>query len=493
MKRYIKYIFSFVIATGIVSCNEFLEEKPNTLTTRADLSSIESARAFLVSIYGNVNVVATGSGGWGGNTLSLLEFMTGKADGVSQTDAFRFNQLTYDSQGFYIDTYWASLYQGILRCNVALKQIPEFTILTAAQKTDFLAEIRTMRAFYYFYLVRMYGDVPLVMEPVEGLATVNVTRTPVKQIYDEVIIPDLLEAEKAPLAWRRPNGEVSRGLVKALLADVYLTYGGFPVNAGQTAFAESAKRSKELVDLRTTTFPLFKEYRDMLIPANENTGEFIFQVQFNKIDRNNPLTPVVLPTFAGISRYANEFGGLVPRIEFTNSYDLNDKRIGEKQYYITEYNGKQLGGHYIYKWFDKQAVDNDTRSELNFSVYRMPDVMLMYAEASNKAEGTPNQLAIDVVNEIRARAQLAPVGNLGSEAFEKEVWNQRYFELSFEGKIWFDMLRTRRVRNDITKAYDNFVGHTNVFGATFQDKNLLFPIPLREIQTNPMLTQNTGF
>jgi hypothetical protein len=119
--------------------------------------------------------------------------------------------------------------------------------------------------------------------------------------------------------------------------------------------------------------------------------------------------------------------------------------------------------------------------------------MLMYAEASNKAEGTPNQLAIDVVNEIRARAQLAPVGNLGSEAFEKEVWNQRYFELSFEGKIWFDMLRTRRVRNDITKAYDNFVGHTNVFGATFQDKNLLFPIPLREIQTNPMLTQNTGF
>jgi hypothetical protein len=493
MKRYIKYIFSFIIAVGTVSCNEFLEEKPNTLTTQADLSSVESARAFLASIYGNVNVVATGSGGWGGNTLSLLEFMTGKADGVSQTDAFRFNQLTYDSQAFYIDTYWSSLYQGILRCNVALKQIPKFTILTAAQKTDFLAEIRTMRAFYYFYLVRMYGDVPLVTEPVVGLDNVNIIRTSVKQIYDEIIIPDLLEAEKAPLAWRRPNGEVSKGLVKALLADVYLTYGGFPVNAGQTAFAESAKRSKELVDLRMTTFPLFKEYRDMIIPANKNSGEFIFQVQFNKIDRNNPLTPVVLPTFAGISRYANEFGGLVPRIEFINSYDPNDKRIGEKQYYFTEYNGKQLGGRYIYKWFDKQAVDNDTRSELNFSIYRMPDVMLLYAEASNKAEGTPNQLAIAVVNEIRARAGLAPIDILNGEAFEREVWNQRYLELSFEGKIWFDMLRTRRVRNDLTKVYDNFVGHTNVFGSTFQDKNLLFPIPIREIQANPALTQNAGF
>ena len=493
MKRYIKYIFCIVLATGTVSCNEFLEEKPNTLTTQANLTSVEGARAYLASIYGNVNIVATGSGGWGGNTLSLLEFMTGKADGVAQTEAFRFNQLIYDSQAFYIDTYWSSLYQGILRCNVALKQIPNFTILTEAQKIDFIAEVRTMRAFYYFYLVRMYGDVPLVTEPVAGLADVNTDKTPLKQIYDQVIIPDLLEAEKAPLPWRRVNGEVSKGLIKALLADVYLTYAGFPVNGGQTAYAESAKRSKELVDLRTTTFPLFKEYREMLLPANKNTGEFIFQVQFDKVNRNNPLTPVVLPTFAGISKYANEFGGLVPRIEFIKSYEPNDKRVAEKQYYFTEYNGKQLGGNYIYKWFDKVAVDADTRSELNFSVYRMPDVMLMYAEASNKAEGIPNQLAKDVVNEIRTRAALAPIGNLNSDAFEKEVWNQRYFELSFEGKIWFDMLRTRKVRNDITKAYDNFIGHKNVFGATFQEKNLLFPIPLREIQTNPNLAQNPGF
>ena len=493
MKRYIKYLLSLVIVTGALSCNEFLEENPNSLTTQANVTSIEAARAFLASIYGNVNFVATGSGGWGGNTLSLLEFMSGKADGVAQTEAFRFNQLTHDSQAFYIDTYWQSAYQGILRCNVALKQIPNFTVLTEAQKADFMAEIRTMRAFYYFYLVRMFGDVPMVTEPIAGLADVNVPRTPVKQIYDEIIIPDLLEAEKAPLPWRRPNGEVSRGLVKALLADVYMTYAGFPVNAGQSAYTESAKRSKELVDLRTTTFPLFKEYREMLIPSNKNTGEFIFQVQFNKIDRNNPLTPVVLPTFAGISKYANEFGGLVPRIEFINSHEVNDKRMGEKQYYFTEYNGKQLGGRYIYKWFDKVAVDADTRSELNFSVYRMPDVMLMYAEASNKAEGSPNQLAKDVVNEIRARAALPPIGNLNSDAFEKEVWNQRYFELSFEGKIWFDMLRTRKVRNDITKNYDNFVGHKNVFGATFQEKTLLLPIPLREVQTNPSLVQNPGY
>ncbi|EON79377.1 RagB/SusD domain protein [Lunatimonas lonarensis] len=493
MKRSIKYIAAIFASFSLWACNGFLQEDPATLTTQAELSSPEAARALATSIYANVNVVATGSGGWGGNTLSLLEFMTGKADGVAQTEAFRFNQLTYDSQSFYIDTYWLQLYQGILRCNVAIEQLPRYTALSQQQLNDYLAEARTMRAFYYFYLVRMYGDVPKLTEPVRTLADVNTPRSPAKEVYDEIIIPDLLFAESSSLAWRRPNGEVSKGFIKALLADVYLTYAGHPISGGQTAYVESARRSKEIVDLKGSTFDLFPEYTDMILPANKNSREFIFQVQFDKINRNNPLTPVALPTFAGISVYSNEFGGLVPRFEFLDSFDPNDKRIKEKQFFISEFNGRQLGGRFIYKWFDHVAVTQDARSELNFTIYRLADVMLMYAEASNRAEGAPNALAVQCVNEIRERAELAPISAMGVNAFEEEVWNQRYFELCFEGKLWFDMLRTRKVRNDITKAYDDFVGHRNVFNATFAERQLRFPIPLREIDVNAALTQNPGF
>lgn len=493
MKKQIIYIVLFLFATGLISCEGFLDEDPATLTTQAELSSPEAARALVTSIYANVNVVVTGSGGWGGNTLSLLEFMTGKADGVAQTEGFRFNQLTYDSQSFYIDTYWSQLYQGILRCNVALEQLPRYSALTQQELTNYLAEVRTMRAFYYFYLVRMYGDVPKISEPVKTLADVNTPRSPVKEIYDEIIIPDLLSAETSNLAWRRPNGEVSKGFIKSLLADVYLTYAGHPINAGQTAYVESAKRSKEVVDLKGSTFDLFEEYTDMILPANKNSREFIFQVQFDKINRNNPLTPVTLPTFAGISAYSNEFGGLVPRFEFVASFDADDKRAQEKQFFISEYNGEQLGGDYLYKWWDKTAIDQDARSELNFTIYRLADVMLMYAEASNRAEGGPNALAIQSVNDIRERAELAPISAMSVDAFEEEVWNQRYFELCYEGKMWFDMLRTRKVRNDITKEYDNFVGHRNVFNATFAEMQLRFPIPLREMDVNAELTQNPGF
>ncbi|MFC4874997.1 RagB/SusD family nutrient uptake outer membrane protein [Negadavirga shengliensis] len=493
MKKITLYIGILLVWTGLGSCGDFLEENPGTLTTQADLSSPEAASAFVTSIYANVNVVVTGSGGWGGNTLSLLEFMTGKADGVAQTEAFRFNLLTYDSQSFYIDTYWQQLFQGVLRCNVALEQLPRFSILSEQQLNDYLAEVRTMRAFYYFYLVRMYGDVPLIHEPIRNLGDVNMPRSPVREIYDQIIIPDLLAAESSNLPWRRPNGEVSMGFIKSLLADVYLTYAGYPVEGGAAAYAESANRSLEVLNQKGTTFNLFPEYTDMINPNNRNSGEFIFQVQFDKVNRTNPLTPVCLPTFAGISVYSNEFGGLVPRQEFIQSYEPNDKRAREKQFFITEYNGRQLGGHYIYKWFDHTAVNEDARSELNFSIYRLPDVMLMYAEASNRAEGGPNSMALEAVNEIRARAELDPVGAMGADAFEQEVWNQRYFELCYEGKLWFDMLRTRKVRNDRTGNYDDFVGHTNVFNATFAERNLRFPIPLREMDVNSELVQNPGF
>jgi hypothetical protein len=119
--------------------------------------------------------------------------------------------------------------------------------------------------------------------------------------------------------------------------------------------------------------------------------------------------------------------------------------------------------------------------------------MLMYAEASNQAEGGPNTAALDAVNAIRQRAGLLPIGTLSKDAFEKEVWDQRYFELCYEGKTWFDILRTRKVRNDITKNYDDFIGHTTIWGKSLTENQLLFPIPLREINNNPNLTQNKGF
>ncbi|GAA4338997.1 RagB/SusD family nutrient uptake outer membrane protein [Mucilaginibacter gynuensis] len=485
------------------SCKKFLEEKPASfLTPESNLSSAKVARALANGGYQNLQGLLTGqSGSYGGNTWNLMEFMTGKANSdLGQTGFVNFQNLIYSNTSFYFDTWWQQMYLGIGATNLAIQKIPTINAsgLTDGDKTNLLAEARTLRALYYFYLVRMYGAVPKVIEPPKDL-NLNVPRVPAKQIYDEVIIPDLLEAEKSSLPWIDATGKVSMGAIKSLLADVYLTYAGAAINGGNQYYAESAKRSLEVV--KSNAFSLFGNYAAMINTANKNNGEFIFQVQFAaSVPSTNPLTSLTIPNFSGISKYSDEYGSVYPTNQFIASFPAGDRRVQEKQFFYTTYPGIKDGtpivfrNHYIYKWFDVNAVTNTAKSDLNYTIYRLADVMLMYAEASNRAEGGPNSDAKGYVDAIRNRAGLVPIGTLGQTAFEQEVWVQRYYELCFENKMWFDMLRTRKVHNDVTGAWDNFVGHTTVFGKTFTDKQLLFPLPKQETDVNPnLLPNNPGF
>lgn len=485
------------------SCKKFLEEKPTSfLGPNSDLSSAKVARAFANAGYQNLGGLLTGqSGSYGGNTWNLMEFMTGKANSdLGQTGFVSFQTLTYSNTSFYFDTWWQQMYLGIGACNLAIQKIPTINAsgLADADKANMVAEVRTLRALYYFYLVRMYGAVVKVTEPPKDL-NLNLPRTPAKQIYDEIIIPDLLAAEKSTLPWKDPSGKVTMAAVKSLLADVYLTYAGAAINGGAANYAESAKRSLDVI--QNGGYTLFPNYTDMIVPSNKNSQEFIFQVQYAaSVPTTNPLTALTIPNFSGISKYSDEYGSVWPTDQFIASFAAGDKRAAEKQFFYTSYPSAKTGqtitfkNHYIYKWFDVNAVTNTIKSDLNYTIYRLADVMLMYAEASNRAEGSPNANAVQYVNQIRARATLAPIGALSQDAFEKEVWLQRYFELCFENKMWFDMIRTRKIHNDVTGNWDNFVGHKTVFNATYSEKQLLFPLPKQETDVNPkLLPNNPGF
>src|SRR3954467_6094065 len=150
MKR-IKYLWILIAALAVSSCKKFLEENPTgSLTPESNVTSPDIARAFANSAYSEITTLDEGSGGYGGNTAELMEFMTGKADGNAQTEAFRFYNLTYDAQSFYIDTWWQGMYYGVANCNLALQKISEKDF-DEASKSNMLAEVRTLRAFYYFY------------------------------------------------------------------------------------------------------------------------------------------------------------------------------------------------------------------------------------------------------------------------------------------------------------------------------------------------------
>jgi hypothetical protein len=324
--------------------------------------------------------------------------MTGKANSdLGQTGFINFQNLGYNNTAFYIDTWWQQMYLGIGACNLALQSIPGINAagLTDEQKNNMLAEVRTLRALYYFNLVRMYGAVPNVTTVPKDL-NLNLPRTAAKDIYDQIIIPDLLLAEKSTLPWSDNTGKVSMGAVESILADVYLTYAGAAINGGAQYYAESAKRSKSVID--NGGYTLFPNYTDMIQPVNKNTGEFILQVQYAaSVPLTNPLTPLTIPNFSGISKYADEYGSVYPTPEFIKSFPTGDKRVDERQFFYTSYPNLKTGqtikfkNTYIYKWFDVNAITNTVKSDLNYTLYRLADVYLMYAEASKPCRRSAEQ------------------------------------------------------------------------------------------------------
>lgn len=125
----------------------------------------------------------------------------------------------------------------------------------------------------------------------------------------------------------------------------------------------------------------------------------------------------------------------------------------------------------------------------NFCCSRLP----LHLTKVSLADGSPNTDAFTALNLIRNRASLLPFENTDGEAFKKAVWDQLYFELCYENKVWFHMLRTLQIRDDETGEYVNFIGYTNNWGKIYSQTQLLLPLPLSEMQRNFNLIQNPGY
>lgn len=502
-----KIYIASLCALFLTACTDFLDEKPTgSMTTDSKLTSKESALALTNSAYKDNTVFDKMTSGWGCNTSLLLEYMTGKATSEnSQSNNKDFQDLMVNDRSLYIEDWWRGCYAGITNCNLALQKLDEFADLEVSLTDGYKAEVKFMRALYYFYLVRIFGDVPKITTVQSELGELQVSRSPAKEIYDEIIIPDLLEAEKSKLPFNEQTGRVSMAAVKALLADVYLTYAGYPMQGGKQYYTESAKRSLDIIT--SNKYTLFKDYESLRSPAQNNKGEFIYQVQFSLNKKHNEAVRLYLPSRSGISAYDLEYGSLIPTPEFVASFEKGDKRVEEKQYFFTTYKGHpskfssgaselefmDLRGHYIFKFFDQQAIDKTAKSDLNWTVYRYTDVLLMYAEAQVNVDGQPNSESSDIVDRIRGRAGLSPFTKIDGDSFLREVWNQRYFDLCYENKMWFDILRTRKIRDDKSGEYVNFVGYKTNWNKVYTETQLLFPIPLSERQANSNLTQNPGY
>ncbi len=504
-----KVLLCSALLLGAFSCSNFLdEEDPSNLTPESFYTEAKHADAAIAAAYADTRFFGDGAGIFSSN-WQLLEAPTGTTttETAQNSDLNNLYSLTYDPNTGHIQNWWRGIYRVVANANLVLENVPKITMDEAA-KTKVLGEARFLRAWAYFYAVRIWGDVPLILKPQTAVSPdFYPTRTATDAVYAQ-IVEDLITAEGAGLPWMDATGRASQSAAKSLLAKVYLTMAGQPLNKGAAYYTLAAAKAKEVID-NPGTINLFDTYAKVHDEALRNTVEHIFSIQYTADVAENPMGNM-FPNFKPTTyRGPSGTGSTIPTVQFYNSFEPGDRRTVDQQgwfystYYTDGYKASfALGAPYIFKHFNVTANGNSgkegtKKDNLNVPMIRFAEVLLIYAEAQNEAEGGPNQAAFDALKRIRDRAQLTTpaIGTFSQATFREAVWRERWHELCFEGITWFDMVRLRKVYNHATNGFDDFVGHVNTnSNQALQEKHLLFPITRQELVNNPKLTpQNPGY
>jgi hypothetical protein len=415
------------------------------------------------------------------------------AGGESATDVPAIQQIDdmiHTSNNDQLRSIWGWMFAGVNRANY----IMEFQNKTEfSGKENVLAQARFLRAYYYFELVKWFGDVPLVVDQRFLFGDqFNVDRTPKEQVYAQIEIDLLYAADNLPYV-QSQLGRVTKGAAQALLGKVYLY---------QDKFGAAALVLEDLIN--SGPYDLVADYTTLFENDNENSIESVFEVQYADLEgagfgclqcsEGN-----VAVGFNGIRNYNGPlfdsgFSFNVPTQEVVDAFESDDPRIDTAILDINAWatstgatfgTGNEHTGYYNRKYIARQGDSNIGDQNLtnpnNYRAIRYADVLLMAAEALNRGSIADDR-AQNYLNLVRQRAFGDMDHNITSSGstLTEAIYNERRVELVGEGHRFFDLVRTGRAASEI----DGFMS----------GKHEVFPIPQIEIElTGNRWAQNTGY
>lgn len=493
-------IFGAFALTCLAGCNKFLEENPKTFLTPDNyFTTSEQMQAAVDGLYSYLDDIFDGDIEVGTQRFIFLEYMSGYGERPRTATSLYLSQanlLTVTEENNNLEALWRSAYTAIENANSTIAGIEASKAeIPDGQKSQLLGEAYFMRAYHYFNLVRLWGQVPLKTTPTTDLSNVQIPLTGTADIY-ACIENDLVKAEElmGSLSWSRTDGHVGLGAVKALLSKVYITMAGYPLSLGKDYYTKAYNKASEIVSKKA--FTLYPDYQSMRNNANSNSGEWLLCIQREQDKAGSPVHNDMLPypePAVEISANSAYGGALAPTNEFYRSYAEGDLRVADFGYYTTKAKAidgsgdVELGRPYIYKYWDDNCAKTG-KSGVNYALIRYADVLLTLAEAKVMADGgnTSDKAAIDAYYEVRHRAM--PDEARPSSLDFAAVYKERLWELCFETQTWYDMLRTHKALNPVTGKVVDLIGYqTPGHEAAFAEKDLLFPYPLRESRLNPNL------
>ncbi|MDO6517759.1 RagB/SusD family nutrient uptake outer membrane protein [Zobellia uliginosa] len=399
--------------------------------------------------------------------------------GVSkfEIDEFRVTELNT-----FPPTIFRMSYDGIGRANLLLSNIATTEVLNDDIKNQLEGQAYFLRALYYFHLVRVFGDIPLVLEPVNNTeqAFATAERVGVSEVYSVIVDDATKAAALLPDSYTGNDiGRATKGAALTLLGEVQMTLKNF--EAAITALNG------------VTGYTLLSDYGELWNAANKNSAESIFEVQYSvgmgSEDFASDFMYRFVPQHSGAGEEiigfaagnGSDSGHNTPTNDMIGAYEAEDLR---KDASIGFWNNPQTGMDIPYvKKFNNPGPFRFWMDD-NMPIYRYADVLLMLSEALNEQGYVADGEAFDLLNRVRQRAGLADLTSAeltDQDSFREAVAQERRVELAFENHRWFDLLRTDKAEETMTahgveeKALKSYVP-TNAY----QNISLLYPYPNRE-------------
>lgn len=516
---------ALAVAAGllaIAACNnsDFLTEVPYSFVGPSNFyRNAGDALAAINSVYADF-IHDTGDNYYGRDFVMLVEYPTetvttylSAGNERSQTDNY-----TIPTSHSYVLGVWTSAYNMINRANAVIAHVPGIPMDTAL-RSRIVGEAKFLRALNYFNLVRLYGGVPLRLTETQGLDSLAMPRATAAQVYDQ-IIKDLQDAIAVLPSARTYTGadigRASRGAAQTLLAKVYLQRAGTGV--GTAADWQSSLDLSRAVE-QSGDYSLVPDYSSLFDfvdgTVNENNSEVIFDIQnIRAPGLGGRISSHMAPKNSAFG--ASQNGSFEAESTFFDSYPAGDKRKAAT--WLMSFPTKKGGTATFIPWktTKKDAYGEDSPApkkfldplagptgdeEPNYIILRYAEVLLMDAEASNEVNGGPTAAGYAAINQVRARAGVAPLTpGLNQAQFRDSVFQERRWELVLEGPNgYFDDQRNwawskSKILPGLAKQQtksNRYPKVTNYVG--IPDKYKLMPIPQRAIDLNPLLTQNPGW
>lgn len=521
------------IIAGSSSCKEFLTVEPkSSWVTEAFYQNSDEVKLGLAGIYSYLGQDAT----YGQVMSAMFEAGTDEGQYNRTNNNWSIGLFTHTPADANIASAWLTIYKGIDAANNFIDKVPNTPGMTEAQQNAYLGEAYFLRGLFYFELARWWGEVPLRTKPTGSTSDNDMAASPLEKVYEQIISDLSFASQNLPHAKNQSEpGHASKMAAHGLLARVYLTMAGYPLQKTEMYAKASAECDAVIADGWHQLNPSYKQVFMNYITNKYDRNESMFEVEFammrdqgiredGRIGQINGVQFYYYPTQTEPFAYAM----VQATVKLKKIYDAADQRaswnvadfICNSAGKITKITNDVLywpgkfrrwepvvigdikAGTGSYKVLENTPTPDKNFTGINYPILRYADILLMKAECENEINGPAN--AYLYLNQVRNRAGLANIDQSKTNdknSFRKEIQNERMREFCFEGLRKQDLIRWNILGeslaelNQMIDASNGSSTNKTIFkraGENFNpSKHKILPYPLQETVMNQALNQHT--